>query len=181
MAKRDSEKRAERRRLAKAGRRKVLIEVFDWDAWAAIMREEECLEDKAEATTEALTAATEKFIWEWCRQYNKDVADEQMGFIQRVRTGLYNPEAMDAEFEERAKKEPHLIYGKPKTPLFDPPKPAPVKIYTPEERAEYLFSLLDNEVNGGTEDGDAIGVDFAATEVEGEGDDAEDFVGDGDT
>jgi hypothetical protein len=175
MANRESAKRAERRRLAKSGRRTINVEVMDWDAWVEILKEEDCLGKDVEPTSEAVTAATVKFIWDDCRQYRKEIADEEMGLIQRVRTGLWNPEALDAEFEERAKKEPHLIYGKPKTPLYDPPKPDPGRKYTPGELLAFLEERSDLQEMDGA---DPSEVADATHELE--GDDTEDYVGDGD-
>jgi hypothetical protein len=83
----EAEKKRRQRDRAKRGSRVIPIEIVDWGAWCDLLREANWLHGGIEAEGTVRTA-TEAFIWDMCRDYRQEQAEEQHNQIRSPITGL---------------------------------------------------------------------------------------------
>jgi hypothetical protein len=71
----EAEKKRNQRERAKRGSRVLLgLEIVDWDAWLEILRADGLLHEAD--TLGAVRLATERYVWEECRAYRREQAQE---------------------------------------------------------------------------------------------------------
>jgi hypothetical protein len=91
----EAEKKRKQRERAKRGSRVLLgLEIIDWDAWLEILRADGLLHGAD--TLGAVRLATERYVWEECRAYRREQAQEQLSQVGTPITGL-----IDRETESR--------------------------------------------------------------------------------
>jgi hypothetical protein len=166
----DAKRKRDQRRRAKAGRKIIMVEVMDWGAWCDLLEKNGWL--KGNRDDEAVRAATEASIWDECREYRRERANEEMKLFENRRTGAIEREPTPAS-------KPIII----KAGGGSPPGPSPNPLWNPRGKRYPGRSLTPEEVaaweqeNGG-DDGSAVTADDTLHDGDDSGfDDAEDFMG----
>jgi hypothetical protein len=88
---REAEKKRKQRERAKCGRCVLSgVEIIERDTWIEILRENGILHGVA--TLGAVRLATERYIWDECRAYKRDKAQQQLNQLHAPVTGLLDRE-----------------------------------------------------------------------------------------
>jgi hypothetical protein len=82
-----SRKEAQRERAKRGSRVLLGLEIIDWDAWLEILRVDGLLHGAD--TLGAVRVATERYVWEECRAYRREQAQERR--FKRPRPDNANP------------------------------------------------------------------------------------------
>jgi hypothetical protein len=124
----EAEKKRKQRERAKRGSRVLLgLEIIDWDAWLEILKTEGLLHGTH--SLGAVRLATERYVWEECRAYRREQAQERLSQVRAPITGL-----IDRETESRPDQ---LIKAKDlKQPRSDNANPAICQSIRAKQQAE---------------------------------------------
>ena len=169
---REAKRKREQRRRAKAGRKVITLEIMDWSAWCDLLQEDGRL--KGSRDERAVRAATKARIWDECREYRREGANEEMKLLEKRRTGAIEREPAPEPKPILVKESPRSPPGPPPNPLWNPKgKRYPGRSLTREE-----ITALEQQNFG--DDGCAVAADDTLHDGDDSGfDDAEDFMGEG--